>query len=255
MKIVAIIPARLASTRFPGKPLVPLLGLPMIEHVYRRAVLCRRLSGVFVATCDSEIQRAVQNFGGRSILTSSSHQRGTDRIAEAMKHIAADIVVNIQGDEPLLHPKMIDLAVQPLLRNRQISCVNLMAPITSKADFIDPNEIKVVVDKKGFALYMSRSAIPSAEHGKGNAPRYKQVCVIPFRRNALTLFRRLRPTPLEKAESIDMMRFIENAIPVKMVLSPYITQSVDTPEDGRQVERLLQADPITRLYRVSRRPL
>lgn len=250
MKIVAIIPARLASSRFPGKPLTSLLGIPMVEHVYRRAVLCRQLSEVFVATCDPEIQRAVEKFGGRSIMTSPTHQRGTDRIAEAVKHIpAADIVVNIQGDEPLLHPEMIDQAVRPLLRDGGIPCVNLMAPITSDSDFVDLNEIKVVVDRKGFALFMSRSPIPSAVHGVKISPRYKQVCVIPFRRKALTLFRRLQPTPLEKAESIDMMRFIENGIPVKMVLTSHVTQSVDTPEDGREAERLLLADPLTRLYR------
>lgn len=254
MKIVAIIPARMASSRFPGKPLAPLLGLPMIEHVYRRAALCNKLSDVFVATCDPQIQRAVEQFGGRSIMTSPLHQRGTDRIAEAVRHIPADIVVNIQGDEPLLHPEMIGQALRPLIRDRAISCVNLMAPILSDSDFLDPNEIKVVVDHKSFALYMSRSPIPSTVHGGGKDPRLKQVCVIPFRRRALMLFRRLQPTPLEKAESIDMMRFIENRIPVKMVLTSHVTQSVDTPEDGRHAERLLRADPLTRLYRRVGRP-
>jgi 3-deoxy-manno-octulosonate cytidylyltransferase (CMP-KDO synthetase) len=248
MKTIGIIPARMASSRFPGKPLAKICGLSMIEHVYRRARMSRSLSGVYVATCDLEIKRAVEAFGGQAVMTSPKHERGTDRVAEAAKRLSADVVVNIQGDEPLLHPDMIGLAVRPLSQDKTLGCVNLLGDIETDEEFEDRNEIKVVVDKRGCALYMSREPIPTRVRLGKKISRYKQVCVIPFRRKLLFQYTKMAPTPLELAESIDMMRLIENGIRVKMVPSPFKTYSVDTPADLRFVETVMRKDKLLKTY-------
>jgi 3-deoxy-manno-octulosonate cytidylyltransferase (CMP-KDO synthetase) len=251
-KVVGVIPARMASSRFPDKPLKKILGMPMIEHVYRRCKLSPVLTEVVVATCDREIRDCVEGFGGRVIMTSSKHERGTDRIAEAASKLDGDIVVNIQGDEPLIHPDMIKSAVAPLLRNKHLRCVNLMATIDDPADFADHNEIKVLFDLKRDALYMSREPVPTAIRIGDKAPRYKQVCVIAFTRETLFKFTRLSPTPLEIAESVDMMRLIENNVPVRMVVTTHPSASVDTPADLAFVEKLMKKDRLAKKY-LSRR--
>jgi 3-deoxy-manno-octulosonate cytidylyltransferase (CMP-KDO synthetase) len=250
MKIVAVIPARMGSSRFPGKPLAPLLGISMIEHVYRRTAMCRRLEATYVATCDREIMQAVEAFGGHPIMTSSRHERASDRVSEAMQAIEADVVVMVQGDEPMIHPEMIDLAVGPFfVQDDRIICVNLTARIASEAEFENPNTIKVVMDRENFAVYMSREPIPCRQRlGFGRLAAYKQVCIIPFTREGLRLFNRLPATPLEEAESIDMLRFIEHGYKVKMVETHFDTQAVDTEEDRRRVEMRLRDDPLTRNY-------
>jgi 3-deoxy-manno-octulosonate cytidylyltransferase (CMP-KDO synthetase) len=250
MKIVAIIPARMGSTRFPGKPIAPILGLPMIEHVYRRTAMSAKLSDVYVATCDPEIKAAAEAFGGKAIMTSALHERASDRVAEAAAGLNADVIVMVQGDEPMVTPEMIDDAVSPFLNGDQhISCVNLTARIKTKEEFEDPNTIKVVMDTAGFALYMSREPIPTLHLQDFNQiAAFKQVCIIPFSAAALQEFSRLEPTPLEVAESIDMMRFIEHGAKVKMVETRFATQAVDTIEDLKRVEKLLRNDPLTRQY-------
>lgn len=160
MDVVAVIPARMASSRFPGKPLAPLQGLPMIEHVFRRVKLCSRLDDVYVATCDEEIRALAEGFGAKVIMTSAAHERATDRVAEATEHFAADIIVMVQGDEPMITPEMIQTALEPFRSDSSVSCVNLVHRITSQQEFIDPNTIKVVADLNGNALYFSRSPIP-----------------------------------------------------------------------------------------------
>jgi 3-deoxy-manno-octulosonate cytidylyltransferase (CMP-KDO synthetase) len=250
MKIVAVIPARMGSTRFPGKPLGLILGRPMIEHVYRRSAMCTALDDVFVATCDQEIMDAVKAFGGKPLMTSTRHQRASDRVAEAAKNFSADIIVMVQGDEPMTYPEMIEQSIAPFRGGDSgIACVNLTTRITSKAEFEDRNTIKVVIDSQGFAVYMSREPIPT-RHIKAfdQIPAFKQVCIIPFTAGSLQEFIRLSPTPLEVAESIDMLRFIEHGRKVKMVETPYSTHAVDTPEDLQLVEGLLQKDPLTRKY-------
>ena len=153
MKIVAIIPARMGSSRFPGKPLAPIMGRPMIEHVYRRTILCQALNDVFVATCDEEIFESVEAFGGKAIMTSPAHERASDRVAEAAFDLDCDVVVMVQGDEPMTHPQMIDESLTPFLSsNEKVACVNLTAKITSQTEFEDRNTIKVVMDKDGFAI-------------------------------------------------------------------------------------------------------
>jgi 3-deoxy-manno-octulosonate cytidylyltransferase (CMP-KDO synthetase) len=162
MKIVAIIPARMGSSRFPGKPLAPILGRPMIEHVYRRTNLCRALDDVIVATCDTEILEAVEAFGGKAIMTSPAHERASDRVAEAAADLDCDVIVMVQGDEPMTYPEMIAESLEPFLKgNEEAACVNLTARIKSQKEFEDPNTIKVVMDQDGFALYMSREPIPT----------------------------------------------------------------------------------------------
>jgi 3-deoxy-manno-octulosonate cytidylyltransferase (CMP-KDO synthetase) len=250
MKIVAVIPARMGSSRFPGKPLAPILGRPMIEHVYRRTLLCAALSGVAVATCDTEIFEAVEAFGGKAVMTASTHERASDRVAEAAAGLDADVVVMVQGDEPMILPEMIDESLAPFAgEKKDVPCVNLTARIGSREEFEDRNTIKVVMDRDGFALYMSREPIPTTHlMGFDRISAFKQVCVIPFTKSALLEFVRLAPTPLEVAESIDMMRFIEHGRRVKMIETPHATHAVDTPEDLERVEALLRRDPLTGKY-------
>ena len=250
MNIVAVIPARMGSTRFPGKPLASILGRPMIEHVYRRTAMCPALDDVLVATCDQQIVDVVNAFGGRAIMTSSSHQRASDRVAEAADNFSADIIVMIQGDEPMTYPQMIEASLTPLRNgDQQTACVNLTARIRSEAEFADPNTIKVVMDADGFAVYMSREPIPTRHlQPFDQLAAFKQVCIIPFTAASLQEFIQLPQTPLEVAESIDMLRFIEHGRKVKMVETEYATHAVDTSEDLKRVEKLLQKDPLTKDY-------
>jgi 3-deoxy-manno-octulosonate cytidylyltransferase (CMP-KDO synthetase) len=251
-RVVAVIPARMGSTRFPGKPLAPLLGRPMVEHVVRRAAMCNQLDAVYVATCDEEIRAAVESFGGEVIMTSNVHERASDRVAEAAERFEAEVVVMIQGDEPLVTPRMIAAAVAPLYEDASVSCVNLARRITRRDEYLDRNTIKVVTNVCGDALYFSRAPVPAEAftlEGAGACPPvYKQVCVIPFRRDFLREFARLPPTPLERAESIDMLRAVEHGRPVRMVEIEEETHAVDTPEDLQLVETLMKDDPLVGLY-------
>lgn len=256
VRIVAVIPARMGSSRFPGKALAPLLGRPMIEHVVRRATMCDRLDSVFVATCDEEIRSVVEGFGGAVIMTSAAHERASDRVAEAAERIeadaGADIVVMIQGDEPMITPGMIVAAITPMLQDSFVACVNLARRIVSREEYVDPNTIKVVMNIHGDALYFSRAAIPAIDFARDFADRrppvFKQVCVIPFRRDFLREFACLQPTPLEQAESIDMLRVIEHGGRVRLVETDVDTHAVDTPEDLRLVEVLMKDDPLILRY-------
>jgi 3-deoxy-manno-octulosonate cytidylyltransferase (CMP-KDO synthetase) len=251
-KVVAVVPARMGSSRFPGKPLAPLLGRPMVEHVVRRAAMCDLLDAVYVATCDEEIRAAVEGFGGDVLMTSPAHERASDRVAEAAEHFEAEVVVMIQGDEPLVTPRMIAASVAPLFEDASVSCVNLARRITKREDYLDRNTIKVLMNVRGDALYFSRAPIPDGafalETTAEGPPVFKQVCVIPFRRAFLREFARLAPTPLERAESVDMLRAIEHGRPIRMVEIEEETHAVDTPEDLRRVEALLKDDPLVRLY-------
>lgn len=253
MRVVAVIPARMGSSRFPGKPLAMLSGRTMIEHVFRRAAMCERLDAVYVATCDEEIRFAAAGFGCNVFMTSASHERASDRVAEAAERIEADIVVMIQGDEPLITPGMIDAALVPLLQEPSVTCVNLARRIESRAEFVDPNTIKVVTDCRGDAIYFSRAPIPATNVERfGRTPMLKQVCVIPFRRAALREFAQLAPTPLECAESIDMLRWIEHGGRVRIVETEAETHAVDTPADLRLVETMMRDDPLVMRYRETR---
>lgn len=254
LKIIGIIPARMASSRFPGKPMAEICGVPMLFHVYARSKMSKTLTDVYVATCDQEIADFMNAVGGKAVMTKDSHERATDRTAEALQKIEKatrqkyDIVVMIQGDEPMFRPEMIDEAVKPLLKDPSIMISNLMEPLESREEQDDPNEVKVVVDQKGFALYFSREPVPSWKKGAKSVPMLKQVCIIPFQRDFLYTFIRLKPTPLEIVESIDMLRAMEHGYRVKMVLSKHITYSVDTPEDLAEVEKAMEKDPLIKEY-------
>ena len=186
MNIVGIIPARLASSRFPNKPLAKILGIPMIGHVYLRCRMCKALSEVYVATCDKEVVEYIESIGGKAIMTADTHERASDRTAEALLKIEketgkrVDIVVMIQGDEPMVTPEMITNAVKPLIDDNSIKVSNLMANLKTKEEHEDANEVKIVVDKNNYALYFSREPIPSRKKGVENVPMLKQVCIIPF---------------------------------------------------------------------------
>lgn len=254
MNIVGIIPARMASSRFPGKPMADILGMPMIGHCLKRAQMSEILNDVFVATCDKEIFDYIENIGGNSIMTSKTHERASDRTAEAMLKIESltrkkiDIVVLLQGDEPMTNSKMINLAVEPLLKDDSLSITNLYASICSIKEFEDPNEVKVVLDNNKKALYFSREPIPSRKKGVLNVPMYKQVCVIPFRRDFLLEYNKMHPTPLEIIESVDMMRVLENGIKIKMVHISENNFSVDTKDDLKKVIELMRNDKLIKAY-------
>jgi 3-deoxy-manno-octulosonate cytidylyltransferase (CMP-KDO synthetase) len=253
--IVGIIPARMGSSRFPGKPMYPIAGVPMIGHCYFRAQQSRRLDDLYVATCDEEIADYIESVGGKAVMTSDAHTRASDRTAEALQHIErdtgkrVDIVVMIQGDEPMLRPEMIDEAVMPMLGDPSVLVTNLMAPLKDLDEHDDINEVKVVVDCNNFALYFSREPIPSPRKGGPKVTKLKQVCIIPFRRDFLLKFNDLEPTPLEIAESVDMLRVLEHGYRVKMVPTRYDVYSVDTQEDRRFVESLLTTDDLLPKYR------
>ena len=243
MKVLALIPARMGSSRFPGKPLAAINGKPMIQHVYESVQSSGALFHTYVATCDREIYDFVQSHNGRAVMTSPSHERASDRCAEAlvalesMNNLTYDIVVMVQGDEPMVTADMIDASLVPLLENPSIDVVNLYSPITL-SEASNPNVIKVVMDSKLNALYFSRQVIPWHSETQ-HSDFYKQVCIIPFRRNALLDYVSLAPTPLEILESIDMLRLLENGMHVRMALSPSNTHAVDVLGDISIVENLL----------------
>lgn len=254
MNIVGMIPARMDSSRFPGKPLAPINGIPMVGHVYLRSKMSSLLNEVYVATCDQEVVDYVQSIGGKAVMTADTHERASDRCAEAMLKIEAetgkeiDILVMIQGDEPMTRPEMIDEAVRPLLSDPSVLITNLVAPIGTVAEFEDPNEVKVVVDRSGNALYFSREPVPSRKKGVTDVPMLKQVCIIPFRRDFLIEYNRMEPTPLETIESVDMMRILENGLKVKMVATGFESKSVDTLADLQEVETMMRDDELVKVY-------
>jgi len=253
MKSIAIIPARMGSSRFPGKPMAPICGVPMVGHCYFRTQMCADLSGTYVATCDQEIRDYVESIGGEAIMTSATHERASDRTAEAMLEIEKrigskiDIVVMVQGDEPMVTPTMISQALAPF-QDVNVNVVNLMSRISTVSEFEDPNEIKVVVDKKDNAIYFSREPIPTRKKGVTDVPMLKQVCIIPFRRDYLIKFNSMDETQLERIESIDMMRIVENGDQVKMVMTDAESYSVDTLEELKSVEKKMRNDKLMASY-------
>ena len=239
----------MGSSRFPGKPLAQLLGRPMLEHVYKRVALSKMLSATYIATCDEDIRLAAENFGASVIMTSDSHERASDRVAEAIADIDAELIVMVQGDEPMTHPDMIDAAVAPFHNDPQLGCVNLVSKIDNETDFRDANTIKVVMNQMDDAIFMSRQPIPTlAKSGFAQTAAYKQVCIIPFRRAMLHKYTRLPATPLEQLESVDMLRLIEHGYRVKMIHTTFDTQAVDTEADLLRVAKLMEVDPLLAAY-------
>jgi 3-deoxy-manno-octulosonate cytidylyltransferase (CMP-KDO synthetase) len=250
VKVVVGIPARMGSTRFPGKPLVPILGVPMIEHVYKRCAMADNVDELFVATCDREIADVVDGFGGTHYMTDPAIPRPGLRVAEACKQrddlADDDIVVVVQGDEPLVHPKMIEVAVSALLDDPEAQLGTLVAD-ADEAEWADPDEVKVVVNLREDILYMTRSPVPSNTRDRYHR-RLKQVAIMPFRKKFLLDFQDMAETPLEIDESVELLRAVEHGMRVKAIESPYQSVSVDT-EDGRQeAEEAMRGDEFFARY-------
>ena len=244
MKVLALIPARLASTRFPNKPLAQILEKSMLQHIVERVQLCKEIDQVAVATCDQEIIDHVQSLGHQAIMTSDLHERASDRCAEAVTKLEKsentkyDIVVMVQGDEPMTDPRMLSDVLRPFTNDPNLQVVNLYADI-QPGEFASTNCVKVVMDLVGNALYMSRAPIP-VSMDRIERPSGKQLGLIAFRRQALQKFTELTPTPLEVNESVDMLRFLEHGIKIRMQRTIYRTHAVDIPSDIAEVERLMK---------------
>jgi 3-deoxy-manno-octulosonate cytidylyltransferase (CMP-KDO synthetase) len=237
IRTVAVIPARYASSRLPGKPLADLAGRPMIEHVCTRAAETRGIDAVVVATDDQRIVDAVERFGGVARLTRPDHRTGTDRIAEVASALPCDIVINVQGDLPLIEPGMIAEVLDPLVSDPSVRMSTLRQPIARIEDELNPHVVKVVVDRAGDALYFSRSPIPFRRHA--GAVTWKHIGLYGFRRDFLLEFAALPQTPLEQTESLEQLRALEHGFRIRTVATRYESVEVDTPEDLERVRQLL----------------
>lgn len=236
MSVYAIIPARYASSRFPGKPLADIVGKPMIQHVYERTRQARSVDRVVVATDDERIREAVVRFGGEVVMTRSDHPSGTDRLAEVAATIDAELIVNVQGDEPLIDPAMIDQAVEPLLRDPSIEMGTLKCRIDKEGDFKNPNIVKVVTDRDGFALYFSRASIPfQRDKADVDGPRFKHVGLYVYRRELLLKYPEMPETPLEIAEKLEQLRALEHGYRIFVAETELLSVGVDVPEDLQAV--------------------
>lgn len=228
----------MGATRFPGKPLVDLCGKPMIQWVYERASRAANISRVLVATCDQEVIDAVNAFGGEAVMTSDKHRSGTDRLAEAAADLDIDVIVNVQGDEPLIEPSAIDAALEPFTSNHELQMTSLMVPIDSTMAK-DPNLVKVVVTLDNYALYFSRSPIPYERKPLEDRSIYGHVGIYAYTKDFLLRFASLEPTPLEKAESLEQLRVLEHGYRIRMVEIADKPLGVDTLEDLEKVRALI----------------
>lgn len=249
MKITAVIPARYGSTRFEGKPLVDILGKPMIQWVYEGVRQSKLIGEVIVATDDQRILEAVQRFGARGVITSPDHPTGTDRVAEVAKGLRSEIIVNVQGDEPLIKGSIIDKAIRPLLKDQTLQMSSLMTRIKEIKDWLNPHQGKVVVDGKGYALYFSRSPIPfprdfTVEQILSNPETkekllskklFKTIGLYVYRRSFLLKLAKMKPTPLEKLEKLEQLRVLENGFKIKVISVDYDPIGVDIPQDLEKV--------------------
>ena len=238
MKFIGIIPARYQSTRFPGKPLADICGKPMIQHVYERAKLSEYLCDVLVATDDKRIYDCVESFGGKAVMTDSDLPNGTARCEQAARGYDADAVINIQGDEPMLNPRMIDEVAELL---GWAECATLCRELTSGID--NPNTVKVVMSKNGFALYFSRSVIPYKRNAS-SLPYYQHIGIYGYRMNFLKKYVSLPPAPLSDAESLEQLKILEHGYRIKIKVTECKGESigVDTPEDLERVRALMDAE-------------
>ena len=251
MKITAIIPARYGSTRFEGKALVDIMGKPMIQHVYERTRRASLVSEVIVATDDERIAAVVRGFGGTAEMTGTGHETGTDRLAEVAGRLTSDIIVNVQGDEPLIEPAMIDEAIAPLVADPALPMATLKSRIKELHDFLSPNVVKVVTDWEGYALYFSRSPLPNFRDkwndlkdeafAAGRLLCYKHVGLYVYRRDFLLQFSQMSPTYLELAEKLEQLRVLENGYRIKVVETEHSSVGVDTPGDLEKVLAKMKA--------------
>jgi len=247
MKAIGIIPARLEASRFPNKPMALIHGMPMIGHCYHRTRIALGLDNVYVATCNEEIAGYVNSIGGSSVMTETTHTRATTRTAEAMKKIEVaneervDVVVMVQGDEPLISPKTIEETLVHF-KDPSVEIVNIMSRLHTYEQFIDKNNVKVVVNQKNDALYFSREPVPSPWKGIEDIPMYMQTGIIAFRRDVLLRFNQMSESSLEQIESVDMNRVLEAGGRIRMVLTELTTIGVDTPQELADVDELMKSD-------------
>lgn len=238
MKILCVIPARYASTRLPGKPLKDVAGKPMICRVYDRASQAKTLAGVVVATDDERILRAVEDHGGRAMMTAKDHPTGTDRLAEvAEAYPDVDLIINVQGDEPLIEPSLIDELGRAFDGDAELQMATVMTPMEDEAEQKNPNNVKVVTDKNGCALYFSRSLLPYPRNDAGT-PVYKHIGIYAYRRDFLLAYAKMAPTPLERTESLEQLRALENGYKIKCIRTNARFVGVDTPEDLAKVNEI-----------------
>ncbi len=253
MKNIAIIPARMSSSRYPGKPLVKILGLEMIGHVYKRTEMSNLVDITYVATCDKVIFKYIQSIGGNVVMTSNLHERAIERTAEALLtiedllKIKFNRIVMVQGDEPLVYPKQIDDSLKILSKNK-IMISNIMKELNSIGEVNNPNNVKVVLSEDNNALYFSRSKIPFDNSQNNSAKFFRQLGLISFIRDSLLLFVNLKPSKLEIIESIDMNRFLENHILIKMIETRLEADAIDVPSDLKRVEVKMKKDTLFQIY-------
>ena len=264
MAVTVIIPARYDSTRFPGKPVYPLRGKPLIQHTYENAQGSKLTSDIIVATDHEVIYNTVLSFGGKAVMTDAKHPSGTDRIAEVAHSLACDIIVNVQADEPLIRPEMIDDVVS-LLDDKRAAMGSLVKKIEEADEIMDPNIVKAVFDREGFALYFSRAPIPfhrdtwklqyeKNQDSSANSPEYvldttdphlamqqifKHIGIYSYRRDVLLALSRMKPTELEQIEKLEQLRALENGLKIKLRETLFETFGVDTPADLERVEKCL----------------
>ena len=253
MNVIGIIPARMGSARFPGKPMEKIHGMPMIGHCYHRTVNAPGLDKAYVATCDEEIYDYILSIGGNVVMTTNTHTRATTRTAEALDKIEGqsgedvDVVVMVQGDEPLILPETIGETI-PQFQDQSVNIVNIMSRLATKEMFEDVNNVKVVVGQKNDALYYSREPIPSPWKGWKDIPRYMQTGIIAFRKQTLIDFNAMEETELEQIESVDMNRVLETGGKIRMVITEATTIGVDVPEELAAVEKMLIDDEVMKSY-------
>jgi 3-deoxy-manno-octulosonate cytidylyltransferase (CMP-KDO synthetase) len=243
-KILGVIPARFSSSRFPGKVLALISSKTMLQHVYERASQARYLTSTIIATDDDAVYAAARKFGARVTMTRPDHLSGTDRVAEVASTENAEIIVNIQGDEPLIDPAAIDTAILPLAHEPDVLMATLKKRIEIPREITDPNVVKVVTDAKGDAIYFSRSPIPYIRKDAGSptgAPYFKHIGLYVYRRDFLLGYSSLPVGPLEQAERLEQLRAIENGFRIRVVETEYESLGVDTPEDLERVSRLVEA--------------
>lgn len=244
MDVIGIIPARFGSTRFEGKVLADLLGKPLIQHVWERASKSVLLEDLIVACDDERVKEAVTNFGAKAIFTAKAHASGTDRIIEVVNPLDVKVIINIQADEPLIQPQMIDDLARAVLENPDVSMATLAKRIEHQEDLANPNVVKVVVDKDGFALYFSRSPIPYMREGVSfkEAPFFKHIGLYAYTKDFLFTFKNLPPSALEKVEQLEQLRALENGYSIKVIETKADTIGVDTLEDLEKAKALLKKE-------------
>ena len=254
MKILAIIPARMASSRFPGKPMAKIYGIPMIGHCYLRSILSKKITDCYVATPDLEIHNYIKSLNGNSVITSHKHKMCNDRVIEAVekierkKNLKYDIIINIQGDLPMVYPDMIDNLVAPLIKNKNIFSSTMADEVLSLKDFLDPNRVKVIFDKYKNAILLTREPVPSRFKYKKKYKKYKHVAIRAYKRKIFNDLKKLSITPYENIEGIDDLRLIENDIKINVVLTKRITETVDTKEDLVKVIKMMKKDLLMKKY-------